>query len=355
MFSDLRLQNVRSYVDASFSLSPSVTVISGPNGSGKTTVAEALYLASRGSSFRSPDSEVLKQGSAWWRIDVVHDGVKRSAIYDSTKQGTKKSFTISSTKKARLSAQQKLPLVLFEPDDLRLLGGSPTRRRAYIDTLATQLDPQFGYHARRYERALQQRNNLLKQPYSTPDELFVWDMVLSEAGAYVLQARAYWLDQVNQRITALYQGIANKKDTIDAQYSRSLHSQDQAHIQQYLLSHLHGAQARDKVLGYTTVGPHRDDIRFTLNGGDASHFASRGETRSIVLALKLIEINLLIDVLQAAPLVLLDDVFSELDEERRHSLVSLSGRAVQTVITTTDAEVAKEYAGGDVAQIRLQG
>lgn len=353
MFSEIRLQNVRSYGDASFHLSPSVTVISGPNGSGKTTIAEALYVASRGTSFKSPDSEVLRKGADWWRIDVLYAGTKRSALYDPAKAGAKKSFIISDVKKARLSAQQKLPLVLFEPGDLRLLGGSPTRRRAYIDTLAAQLDPQFAYHARRYERALQQRNNLLKHVHATADELFVWDMVLSEAGAYVLQARSYWLDQVNQRIAEVYQGIASKDDQVAATYSRTLHSQDQAHIQQSLLSHLHAAQARDKALGYTTVGPHRDDIYFSLNGGDASHFASRGETRSIILSLKLIEITLLMEVLQTPPLVLLDDVFSELDADRRHSLVTLSATQVQTVITTTDAEVTREYGGNEVAHIRL--
>lgn len=353
MFSEIRLQNIRAYQDASFKLSNSVTVISGANGSGKTTLAEALYIASRGTSFRSPDSEVLRNDAAWWRIDVLHADQKRSVLYDPAKMGLKKSFIISETKKARLSPQQKLPLVLFEPDDLRLLGGSPARRRSYIDTLASQLDPQFSYHLRRYERALQQRNNLLKHHGASADELFVWDMVLSETGAYVLQARTFWLEQINLRFSDVYQKIAEKSDTVAAVYSRSLETSDQTRIQQYLLSHLHASQARDRLLGYTTVGPHRDDIAFILNNRDASHYASRGETRSIVLTLKLIEIGLLKDILESTPLVLLDDVFSELDENRRHAIVSLSAENVQTVITTTDAEVAKEYAAQELVQIRL--
>lgn len=353
MFSEIRLQNVRSYSDSSFSLSPSVTVISGPNGSGKTTIAEALFLISRGASFRSPDGEVLRQGADWWRIDVLHDEVKRSALYESAKAGAKKSFVIAGTKKAWLAPAQKLPLVLFEPDDLRLLHGSPARRRDFIDTFAAQLDPQFGYHARRYERALQQRNNLLKHAHASADELFVWDMVLSEAGAYVLQGRAYWLEQINQRINDLYRKIAGKDDTVEVRYSRTISGEDQALIQQYLLSQLHQAQAKDKLVGYTTIGPHRDDILFGLNNGDASHFASRGETRSIILVLKLIEISLLIEVLGTPPLVLLDDVFSELDHDRRHALVALSDRGMQTIITTTDAEVTKEYGGSEVRRIQL--
>lgn len=353
MFREIRLQNVRAYSDDTFQLSPYVTVISGRNGSGKTTIAEALYIASRGTSFRSPDSEVLKKGAEWWRIDTQHGDVQRSVLYDPSKVGIKKNFIVAGTKKARLAPGQKLPLVLFEPDDLRLLGGSPARRRTYIDTVAGQLDPQFAYHARRYERALQQRNNLLKQARATPEELFVWDMVLSEAGAYMLQSRTAWLAEINRRIGLIYQDIASKAEPIEARYSRPLHSDDQSHIQQYLLNHLHAAQGRDSLLGYTTVGPHRDDIQFLLNGADASHFASRGETRSIILALKMIEINLLIDILHSPPLVLLDDVFSELDEQRRRSLVRLSGSRVQTVITTTDAEVAKEYSAGGIAQIQL--
>lgn len=352
MFSDLRLQHVRSYGDATFHLSPYVTVISGPNGSGKTTIAEALYIASRGASFKSPDGEVLKKDADWWRIDTRHGDVKRSVLYDPSKAGVKKSFIVSETKKARLAPQHKLPVVLFQPDDLRLLTGSPARRRAYIDALAAQLDPQFGHQARRYERALQQRNNLLKHHHATADELFVWDMALSEAGAYVLHARTYWLQQLNASVKDMYRDIAGRNDEIAITYSATV-ADDQSTIQQRLLASLHASQARDRVLGYTTHGPHRDDLLFSLNGSDAGHYASRGETRSIVLALKLVEIHLLMKLLDTAPLVLLDDVFSELDENRRHALVALSGPHIQTVITTTSAEVAKEYPVQYVERISL--
>lgn len=350
MISSIHLKNFRSYADKSFSLSPTVTLISGPNGSGKTNILEALYVACRGSSFRGSDAQMLRFDEPWWRIDVNEDDTTRRVTYDSDKSTAKKQFIVNGVKRPRLPAQQKLPVVLFEPNDLRLLQGSPTRRRDFIDIFIAQLEPSYTTHTSRYERALRQRNNLLKAHHVTPDELFVWDVTLSEIGAYIIIKRFLYTALLNTELTSTYQSISHTKDVIQVNYTSFLESVDVQSTQQKFLAELHRMHKKDIVLGYTTIGPHRDDIHFTMNNSPAMAIASRGETRSIVLSLKLIELNQVILTSDKAPLLLLDDVFSELDKKRRDALIHLSNN-IQTIITTTDADVVIKHLSGDQSLI----
>ncbi len=335
------MKNFRSYREGSFSLSPDTTLISGPNGSGKTNILEALYVLSRGSSFRGSDSEMLRFNEPWWRIDLQEDNNSaRSASFDSNKLIARKQFTLNGVKRQRLTVQQKLPVVLFEPNDLRLLQGSPARRREFIDTFITQLEPSFSVRISRYERALRQRNNLLKSSHVTPDELFVWDVTLSEMGAYIITKRFTYTAMLNKALTQSYQSISHTKDKIRVSYTSFLERSDFSVTQQAFLAELHRMHKKDIVLGFTTIGPHRDDILFTVNNSPAISVASRGETRSIVLSLKLIELKQVLLVNDKTPLLLLDDVFSELDSERRKALLETSV-GCQTVVTTTDADANK--------------
>lgn len=335
MIKNISLQNFRSYEAHQLKLSPSVTVISGPNGSGKTNILEALHVVCRGSSFRANDMEMLQFDKPWWRIDITDEDSKRTALFDSTKTTGRKQFVINGVKKYRLSPLQKVPVVLFEPNDLRLLQGSPTRRRAFIDTFISQLEPSYSAYVSRYDRSLRQRNNLLKSDHVTPDELFVWDMSLSQTGAYVIAKRFLYADLLNEHLTQTYQSISKNTDTISVSYATFIDNADIQALQQRFLAELHRHHKKDIVLGYTSVGPHRDDLEFTMNSSPATAIASRGETRSIVLSLKLIEIEHVLKTQEHPPLLLLDDVFSELDATRRAALTKVSSD-VQTVITTND-------------------
>ncbi|HYG84374.1 MAG TPA: DNA replication and repair protein RecF [Verrucomicrobiae bacterium] len=347
MFRRLQLSYFRSYTDAAVDFSPAVTIISGPNGSGKTNILEALYVLSRGSSFRASDSELLQFGAQWWRLAAITTEGDRKIAFDARKDTSRKQVEIEGHKKQRLAASQRLPLVLFEPNDLRLLTGSPARRRDFINLSIAQLEPHYGTQLNKYERALKQRNNLLKAETIRDDELFVWNMLLAELGAAIVTARHQHIARLEARLTEVYRSIAQNNDTITISYSQS----PQSHPQQYLLDRLHAHAERDRLYGFTSVGPHRDDILFQFNGSPATAVASRGETRSIVLALKLIEIALVKELLGKKPLLLLDDVFSELDSIRRKALVSV-GRDIQTVITTTDADISQEF-GPEVRHITL--
>ncbi len=158
----LTVYNLRCYEQFAIDLAPTVTVITGSNGSGKTSLIEALYIALQGSSFKGNDSDVLRRDAPWWRIEAEAEQ-KRSVTFDPNLTSGRKKFIIDNKTLYRLPPRYKYPVVLFEPDDLRLLHGSPARRRQFIDRLISQLDPIFTLSLHKYERALRQRNNLLKR------------------------------------------------------------------------------------------------------------------------------------------------------------------------------------------------
>ncbi|TAL15329.1 DNA replication/repair protein RecF [Patescibacteria group bacterium] len=334
----LSIQNIRSHQSFTTDLSNKVTVITGQNGSGKTSLMEAIYIALQGSSFRGSDNDLLRADSPWWRIDIVLDNdTKRTISFNPEKQTSKKQFIVDGITTYRLPQKHKYPIVLFEPDDLRLLNGSPTRRRQFIDRFISQLNPLYLSIIRKYERALKQRNNLLKKQYIDTDELFVWDVALSEYGAYIIEQRIAFIEEINNKLNNAYDSIAGTKDTVSVHYSHTFIGD----IKQKVLNELHANSARDKILGSTSIGPHRHDIIFKFNNSPAVASASRGEVRTIILALKFLEVDIIEKMTGNPPLILLDDVFSELDATRQKAL-SDTIRAHQIIITSTDVVPGKK-------------
>ncbi len=334
----LSLQNIRSHQTFTTDVSKKVTVITGQNGSGKTSIIEAIYIALQGSSFKGVDSDILRTDSPWWRIDIELDNeTKRTITFNPEKIQSKKQFTVDNKITYRLPQKQKYPIVLFEPEDLRLLNGSPVRRRQFIDRFIGQLNPQYSSILHKYERALKQRNNLLKNNTINNDELFVWDVTLSEYGAYIIEQRIAFIEQINSKLNSAYDSIAGVKDIVSIHYSHTFIGD----IKQKLLNELHVNNQRDKILGSTSVGPHRHDVIFKFNNSPALSSASRGEVRTIVLALKFLEVDIIESITGNPPLILLDDVFSELDTTRQKAL-SDTIRAHQIIITSTDTVPGKK-------------
>jgi len=325
----LSVQNVRSHDKFAIILSPKITVITGANGSGKTSLIEALYIALQGSSFKGSDHDILRHESPWWRIDVELDSkAKRIITFDPNLTIGRKKITIDDKIMYRLPIKHKHPVVLFEPDDLRLLHGSPTRRRQFIDRFISQLDPIYLNALHKYERALKQRNSLLKRQYSKPDELFAWDVTISEHGSYIIEKRIAFIEQINSKLNEAYNKIAKSKDIVSVHYAHTYIGD----IKQKLLNDLLAHRQRDQLLGFTSIGPHRHDVIFRFNSSPAMEVASRGEVRSIVLALKFLEVDIIEQITDIKPIILLDDVFSELDDERQNSLLSTKS---QVIITST--------------------
>ncbi|HEX2615733.1 MAG TPA: DNA replication and repair protein RecF, partial [Nitrososphaera sp.] len=253
---------------------------------------------------------------------------------------TGKVFEIAGKSYKRLNFERSVPTVLFEPNHLQLVTRGPDQRREYFDELLERTSIEFKPQAAGYRRALAQRNSLLKQgPRRAASQLFAWNVRLSELGGNVAAARQGLVDDINKGISRTYGGIAGKRSRVKIKYASHFPAE---HYSSRMLAKLEVTVDADMERGFTGYGPHREDIVFYLNDQPVSETASRGETRSLVLALKIFELKLVEKIRQTPAIFLLDDVFSELDGARRRALVDyLNDR--QVIITTTDADAVMEY------------
>jgi DNA replication and repair protein RecF len=338
MITDIRLQNFRSYQDASFEFEEGVNIIIGPNASGKTNLLEAILMIARGKSFRGKDQELLRHDSDWARVDADTPDTKRTLKIQSQPEKTLKTLTLDDKTYQRIPLSATVPVVLFEPGHLQFLVGSPELRREYLDTIIEQTDDTYAKTWSNYRRTLIQRNNLLKQQQRiAKDQLFVWDLRLSEFGAVIVRKRLALLESINKLASSTYSAIAGKESQVEIEYIPNISAEQYG---SYMHKQLEARHELDKIRGFTSVGPHREDIKVFLNGFPQQHTASRGEIRTLLLTLKIIELQLLEAARGQKPLLLLDDVFSELDGARRKAL-TVHLEKYQTFITTTDADVAK--------------
>lgn len=338
MITDIRLQHFRSYTDESLELSPGVNIIVGPNASGKTNLLEAIQVICQGSSYRGHDIELVRFDQPWARLDAHTETGQRTVKLKKIEEHVSRTFEIDGRVFSRLSLPKTLPVVLFEPNHLQLLHGAPEARRGFLDDLLEQTVPGFGTLRRQYRRTLAQRNALLKKQ-TAKDQLFAWDVRLSELGGRLAHQRNELANDINSSIEELYRALSRSKAEVNVTYDSACAKQNYSSS---LLKKLEAHTELDYARGFTSYGPHRDDLKVTLKNHLAQEAASRGETRTLLLALKVIELHLMEKVRGVKPVLLLDDVFSELDGARRRALTDfLSG--YQAFITTTDADVVVQH------------
>lgn len=346
-FSSLYLCNFRSYEDKNLNLGGGVTIIVGPNGSGKTNIIEALFVLSSGGSFRGNDRDMVKHNQPWFRLEAACGRQQRVLTCKKDADSkTEKQWLLDGAKKVRLPHNQRLPVVLFEPDHLRLLRESPSHRREYLDALLAKIQPDFTWLKHQFERVLLQRNIILKSRLPRAlrdDQLFAWDIKFVELAEQIVNRRQTLVDEFDQKLSGVYSAIANRPCHAAIKYQSTIYSQD---YRASLLRALQQNANQDSERGFTSVGPHRDDFIISLENALAAASASRGEIRSLLLSLKIIELEKIHQIYKTPPLLLLDDVFSELDSSRRRALAQLA-KDHQTFITTTDAEaVAGNFGQG---------
>jgi DNA replication and repair protein RecF len=347
---DLRLQQYRSYTDSSFELSPGVNIIVGPNASGKTNLLEAILVLATGKSFRAKDSELIKFSAPWARLDGFFGSHERTVKLVGQDGKALKDFVIDTKPYKRLSLDKTVPTVLFEPNHLQLVSRGPDFRRDYYDGILERTQPGFKSLSANYRRSLSQRNSLLKQPpAAAKKQLFAWNIRLSELGSQVVRARAGLVESINKTIATSYGKIANKRTKAELVYESPL---DTNNYSSKLLAKLEATESADFERGFTAYGPHREDFILYLNKQPAQVAASRGEVRSLLIALKIFELGLVEKLRGNKPIFLLDDVFSELDGARRSHLVDYL-KDHQTIITTTDADAVVNYFAGSHALIPL--
>jgi DNA replication and repair protein RecF len=334
---ELELTNFRSYDHARFELHPAVTLVVGPNASGKTNLLESLYVVAVTKSFRAKDRDLVRHEQDHFRVVARGDGeVAEYALGVSVAGGPlEKRIAHDGTRQTLVGHIGQLQVTLFEPTDLELVAGPPEGRRRYLDFLLSQTDRGYLKTLQAYKRVLRQRNALLEgtEP-AVRSQIFVWDLKLTELAVEIYRRRQQLLGELNAALPRLYGDIAGGAVAVELEYLPSVAAE---HYEQDFLETLARNLPRDLGAGFTTIGPHREDFKVHFKNNDITAVASRGEVRTVVLALKLAELDYAQAQTGLRPILLLDDVFSELDRDRRGYLLERLADH-QTIITTTDAD-----------------
>lgn len=325
----IKLQNFRSYIKREFEFGQ-VTVVVGENGSGKSNLMEAIYLLATGKSFRADrDNEMIRYGEQFSILNAQFLNNDQITNLQITITDTKR-FEVNGVPRRMIDAVGKLRAVLFSPQDLELVTGSPSGRRRYLDFVISQADKEYRRCLISYEKGLRQRNKLLemiREGLGQRNQLFFWDKLLIKNGEYITLARAGYLNSLIGNYGVFY---------------------DSSIISEIRLKQYEGEEV---AAATTLVGPHRDDFVVNLGDRDVSKFGSRGEQRMAVLWLKQGELKYLNS--DSKPTLLLDDIFSELDRNHREEVTSLvKDYAGQVIMTTTDEHLLPQ-ASGQIIRLKL--
>jgi DNA replication and repair protein RecF len=346
----LRLESFRGYARLEAAFGPGPQLVWGPNAAGKTSLLEAIALLAWGHSHRSTtDPELIRWGDDVARIEGSLPGeslevalVRPGSV--AAAGGARKRIRVNGVARRASSLGDHLRVVLFAPEDMLLIVGSPGLRRATIDRLAAGLWPAYADALATYGRALQQRNSLLRlirEETSTREELRYWDEPFLTSGAEVVAGRHRLLEELAVPLAAAHAEIAPEEAAeanLALRYLTNAPAGPDETPREALARRLAETAEKEVWNGTTLIGPHRDDIAFELAGRDLAGFASRGQQRTAILALKLAELDLLATRDGRPPLLLLDDVFSELDPARRSHLVRRIASLPQAFVTTTTLE-----------------
>lgn len=347
---EINLRNFRNYSDLSLSFSDGINVFLGENAQGKTNLMEAIYALSLARSPRTSNEREMIQ----WQEEAAHvSGTieKRNAQYPLEIHFSKKGkmAKINHLEQKRLSQYVgTLNVVLFAPEDLELVKGSPVNRRKFLDMELGQMSQVYLHDLVQYQRILKQRNLYLKQLLygKAKDEVYL--QVLTEqlaiAGASVVKFRLEFVQKLEKWAQPLHSQISHQKEKLEIQYKSSVPfsgEKDKDALYLKLLEEQVRVQQRERDQGQTLFGPHRDDLVFYVNERNVHQFGSQGQQRTTVLSLKLAEIECMKDVLGEYPILLLDDVLSELDDDRQTHLLKTIEKKVQTFLTTTSLDGIK--------------
>ncbi|MBJ7900761.1 MAG: DNA replication/repair protein RecF [Cyanobacteria bacterium RI_101] len=349
----LALQGFRNYEEQTLELSAPKVILVGENGQGKSNLLEAVELLATLKSHRAAkDRDLVQQGSSSGLIRALVSS--RYTVAELTvlvrESGRRVLQVNRQTAGRRLDFLGHLNAVQFSCLDLELARGAPELRRAWLDGLLVQLEPVYDYIADQYSNILRQRNALLKRLRQggesatlSPEgeaELSSWDQQLATMGSHIIRRRQRGLTRLSPLAQGWHQALSSGAETLDLVYEPNLTApaEDKARLEAQFLDALARRRAQEVQLGTTLVGPHRDEISLWLNQTPAKAYASQGQQRTLVLALKLAELALIESVLEEPPLLLLDDVLAELDLKRQRQLLEVLETRFQTLITATHLE-----------------
>ncbi|MBE6719409.1 MAG: DNA replication/repair protein RecF [Ruminococcaceae bacterium] len=340
------------YLDAAFD---DVNIIWGENAQGKTNLIEALYLFTGAKSFRGvKDKELVKFGSELSKLSIEFESSGREQTAQLVIKGRREATLNQIKKKSAASLGDEIKAVIFSPVHLSMIKDGPAERRKFIDSALCQIKSGYKNLLKDYNRSLAQRNNLLKDIYQNPEldsMLYIWNTNLAKTGAKIVYQRLRYIEAITPFVKDIYSGISSGTEEIDINYIGSANKIcDVSEIEKNILLQLEENKVQDLQNKTTSVGAHRDDIDVLINGNSARKYASQGQQRSCVLALKLAEAALLEQMTGEKPIALLDDVMSELDEKRQDYILNrIDG--LQVFITCCDKEQILRLKDGKTIQI----
>lgn len=336
----LEVKGFRNYAQVSLAPCGGVNVFVGPNAQGKTNLLEALHLCCTGRSHRTArDEELIRWGEPCARVTAAtqqRDGTHEVTLLLAREGKRRKTVRIGARQAERIGELfGHVCGVLFSPEDLQIIKGGPAERRRFIDMQLSQLRPAYFYALQRAARTLSQRNALLREIAAKPSlapTLPLWDEQLADCGAMICENRREAIEKLSAYAAQAHADLTGGRETLALRY---VSQADGESPRDRLLERLHAARAEDMRRMSTSVGVHRDDVIVTIDGREARTFGSQGQQRSAVLSLKLAQLQLAWQERGEAPILMLDDVMSELDPGRRRQLLERIDR-VQTFVTCTD-------------------
>jgi len=341
-FKELEIKNFRNYEYCRESFNPGINFIIGENGQGKTSLAEALYIMCLGRSFRTlKDKEMISFGKDQ---SVVRSVVRKNERNIKTEiilnRFDKKNIRINGLRKKNSDLSDNILIVVFSPEDLKIVKEDPDKRRRFINREMSQINPAYYEYLVRYTRILNQRNYLLKTENTNISYLNVWNEELAIYGAKIIYERNRFIKKLNKISSRIHKDITDGLEELLIEYDCSIEKNPDYFEKQEIIKNafyevLTNNTKLDILKRTTGYGPHRDDIKIYVNGKDVRKFGSQGQQRTAALSLKLAEIKLIEEESGETPVLILDDVLSELDRQRQDYLIN-SLNNIQVFLTSTD-------------------
>lgn len=329
----LELTNFRNYDSLSIQFDKGTNILYGDNAQGKTNILEAIHLSATTKSHKgSKDRDIIQFGREEGHIRTYLEKDGMEVKVDMHLRNSKSKVIAINGQKIKKASELLgiLNVVLFSPEDLSIIKNGPSERRRFVDMELCQLDPFYLYNLNHYNKIVDQRNSLLKDLYLNPslrDTLSIWDSQLVSFGSKIIERRKLFVDQINDIICEIHHKLSGGRETLVIQYEPDVTIEDFEKRCQL-------NQERDIKYKQTSTGPHRDDFSFLIGDIDVRKFGSQGQQRTAALSLKLSEIELVKKISKDTPVLLLDDVLSELDSNRQNFLLNHIGE-IQTIITCT--------------------
>ena len=333
LITNLKIENFRNYESLNLNLNNNINIFYGNNAQGKTNIIESIFIGAIGKSFRTnKDKELIKFDKEFFKIEINYkksdrDGKIKIEVSD------KKNIFINGIKSKKLSELLgKINVVIFSPDDINILKNGPKMRRRFLDIMISQLRPNYVYCLNMYAKTLEQRNMYLKQikiEGKNPDLLDLWDLKLAEYGEKVFFYRKEFIEKIKEKFGYIHKNITNNSEEVKLEYVSDFVNKDD------YCSKLAKNRNLDIIRGNTLKGIHKDDFIVNLNKKNVSTYGSQGQNRTVVLSLKMAELQVIKDEIGENPILLLDDFMSELDNERRKNFLSNIGDT-QVLVTCTD-------------------